>query len=139
MNRPIKFRAWAHASNFMFAPDADTGWELLGGEIYPVPNVTLMQFTGLHDKNGKEIWEGDICYYTGSGPNHHTNMIICWSEYHSGWAMSRYSKPEGFAPISIYANALKNRPDFEVIGNIYENPELLSHPTDSNQDERSGR
>ena len=65
----------------------------------------LMQFTGLHDKTGKEIWEGDIVLCHKCDGN---VLEIQWLEYHSGWNLnSEESK------------------GCEVLGNISSNPELL--------------
>ena len=55
--REIKFRAWAVASRVMFFPDE---LEMFEGKLLAKPNTILEQFTGLHDKNGKEIYEGDM-------------------------------------------------------------------------------
>jgi uncharacterized phage protein (TIGR01671 family) len=66
----------------------------------------LMQFTGLKDKNGKEIYEGDVVELDGSD----RPAVM---EFHSG----------SFSLRRIYGGADAYR--MEVIGNIYENPELL--------------
>jgi len=66
-----------------------------------------LQFTGLHDKNGKEIWEGDIV-----AANHTTNQTI---EYeHDRFIL----KPDNY-------DLWKVCEYWEVIGNIFSNPELL--------------
>jgi len=77
-----------------------------------------MQYTGLHDKNGKEIYEGDIVKYYQS-PN-----------YSKNWRTEVVSFEDGcFAPKPGYTGSDDlsdfTNEGFEVIGNIYENPELL--------------
>lgn len=68
-------------------------------------DLNLMQFTGLHDKNGKEIWEGDI---VDDGVSRQT---------------VRY---DPHLAMFILDNNDNLNPDLEVIGNIHENPELLN-------------
>lgn len=77
-------------------------------------NVILMQFTGLYDKNGKEIYEGDIV----TGLFDHTE-IIGHIIYGSDATFFIYRK-------GLFGIGLNNAKDWlEVIGNIYESPELL--------------
>ena len=72
------------------------------------------QYTGLKDKNGKEIYEGDIV--SGHNPYYIGTFEIAWREDKAGWF--------GFAK-DDYTWPLYNMEHPKVIGNIHENPELL--------------
>jgi hypothetical protein len=108
MNREIKFRAWdrerQHWATVMVA-------DFLNPSISP--QYQLQQFTGLADKNGVEIYEGDIIEYSAS-------------EY---WAPKPfYGKKRSaveWQDITCSFTPGLNSGLSEVIGNIYESPELL--------------
>ena len=81
------------------------------GDSFPVNPNTIGQYTGLDDKNGKEIYEGDILKGTFYGflmPEYDYVFQIHWDEKEKGF-MASYFEPS----------------ECEVIGNIYDNPELL--------------
>lgn len=85
-------------------------------------HIKIMQFTGLHDKNGREVYEGDIVnplkhpYNSSTMINHHE--IVRYNEQGLLLPFHEMTGYEQDTWISNYA-------EFEVIGNIYENPELL--------------
>ena len=81
--------------------------------------VELMQFTGLQDKNGVDIYEGDILIYQHMFVDKKSVSEVIWNEKYSGFA----SYVEDDERRYILEKELKNQ--FEIIGNIYENPELL--------------
>lgn len=87
----------------------------------------IMQFTGLYDKNGKEIWEGDIVRET------HRHWDDANHELHSPLGIVRYLAPEFYGfyderldnPICNTIGGVRLGGECEVLGNIYENAELL--------------
>lgn len=91
------------------------------GSIIPERTVdnTISQYTGLHDKNGKEIYEGDIVY----GWLCYTEEDMAYIEYQEE-TMSFVTIP-AFEKWSGRYFELCDGNDVEVIGNIYDNPELL--------------
>jgi uncharacterized phage protein (TIGR01671 family) len=80
-------------------------------EIEALESVELMQFTGLHDKNGKEIYEGDIL----KTPYNNAEVKFKDGQFGILKNNSRYGRD--------FTSCMSN---FEIIGNIYENPELPS-------------
>ena len=92
-------------------------WRIADGE-----DVTLMQYTGLKDRNGVEIYEGDIVGYTTNyyGKLRTDNkQTIKWEDD---------MEHDGFG-CPLATGFLLRGYDWEVIGNIYENPELLTNET----------
>lgn len=120
MNRKIKFRIWNDYDKKMIH------WnELLGNNlanIFTIPsyNKWLMQYTGLHDKNGKEIYEGDIVYCQTKFGKAKAIIKFIDGKFVAYWD-SILTHPQNGHCIACYE--INKR--FEVIGNIYDNPELL--------------
>jgi uncharacterized phage protein (TIGR01671 family) len=156
--RLIKFRVWDIKKKQMFYPHKECGLfidadyetsemfvrqNIVGGEDYEGglsrdedSKYELQQFTGLSDKNGREIYEGDIVKierffvrpYVKNGSEIDYNCTeggieigqIIWFDIHAKFLVSyehiRYDDSEDF-------DYSKSR--VEVIGNIFENPELL--------------
>ena len=88
-----------------------------GLEPWERGQTELMQYTGLHDKYGKEIYEGDILkidWDDGRYPEHIIEKAVYWDDDDACWQLGEGGSPKKDA---------KNH--MEVIGNIYENPELL--------------
>ena len=81
-------------------------------EDYEVDPETLGQYTGLKDKNGKEIYEGDIM----RNDEGHVCEVV-WDELSCGFRQYDYED-------ELMPNIIENEFD-EVIGNIHDNPELL--------------
>lgn len=117
--REIKFRLWDKSADnpqdrklkgvmvcWEYAKDSSYFQNALSG------NYPLMQFTGLKDKNGKEIYEGDICI----NPIYVNKTVVAFGD----------EKGMGFNYSFHYANSARSdKNEWEIIGNIHENPELL--------------
>ena len=124
--REIKFRAWSKSlgmSDPFYLKDC--------GEASDIGEFTdYMQFTGLLDKNGKEIYEGDIIKVTGEFAIDYYG-IVKWSQqeddytYHCGFMVDWQEEVKRRSHLSFWAN----HREIEIIGNIYENPELLKEAT----------
>jgi len=138
MNRLIKFRLYCPHNKEMYYDD-DENFELRikDGEFSYIPidddsycfysniddnleyeclNIIPMQFTGLYDKNGKEIYEGDVVSYTQHLFNTPVEKFpiktkeVKWLDWEAKWNLLETNAGES---------------NFEVIGNIHENSELL--------------
>jgi len=124
--REIKFRAWDKEANLWAGLDY---LQFSNGKLYWTNNneiadkVILMQFTGLTDKNGKEIYEGDIfdCIYKFDGCINHKLEVV----WHNESASFRL-KNHGECHQPNVEKRVSNMERKEVIGNIYENPGLIS-------------
>lgn len=128
--RDIKFRAWDKTINYMdyrvrFSHfedgievlDSWSSWRELKKDEYE-----LMQYTGFKDINGVEIYEGDILKWTDFEMNNTTINPV----YLEGTTpiFNVYVDELIYATTLLTLNKIKDG-YFEVIGNIYENPELL--------------
>ena len=115
--KEIKFRAWDKRFNKM---DFGSGALLL--RINNTDFSEPMQFTGLHDKNGKEIYEGDILHwYTIYAKENRVVNDYKLAVYFDEECPGYYVKINKITE-RLFQSRMKY---FEVIGNIYENPELL--------------
>jgi uncharacterized phage protein (TIGR01671 family) len=136
MSREIKFRAWDIELGFMVDPDYY--FVMFDGSIWfnncadgeddlteQTFKLKIMQYTGLKDKNGKEIYEGDIL-------NNIEAVDIAWRqvvEFETG-AFWRKDISKGDDSQWEFDGWETVGEDWEVIGNIYENPELLEGHAD---------
>ena len=137
--KEIKFRVWDKETNKMyFQLNESPCFGLFEGDraasiedvfFYEKQRFELMQYAGLKDKNGKEIYDGDVVKNSRCGSNRlmhvkwtdaieEVSISGCeWTRQNPGFVFENISK--GMTYVFI-ANK-----DLEVIGNIYENPELL--------------
>ena len=136
--RPIKFRAWhkgcrimvswedlqrsikekCHLKSVRYAvgqkQDDPIPYFTLFGNPFANDELILQQFTGLHDRNGKEIYEGDVVLE--KHPEGDDLGQVMWVD--GGFDLIGKDGVTALGPQVAWGN-------YEVIGNIYENPELL--------------
>ncbi len=137
--REIKFRAWDKEKRFMHEPQSyifNGMWH--GGRKSSTCDLIVMQFTGLKDKqkgllNGvteqreeKEIYEGDIIANLDGKQQIIWKGIVEWSELGAEYKIMLIDSKEKYAWRSLGTGTKGNYPYGIVIGNIYENPELLT-------------
>lgn len=127
-----KFRAWIKEEKEMWPVhaivyDNKTVWVEEPDDEDPsglleFDDVILMQSTGLKDKNGKEIFEGDVVQYQNTKvPSADSKGVI---RYFDNWAMFGIDI-EHNEPRALFFNGLADHISLDVVGNTYENPELL--------------
>lgn len=110
--REIKFRAWNNVLNKMYSWNEFLDTNIKQTFIAPESTaMILMQYTGLKDKNGKEIYEGDIVRIQD---DKYFTKEIQWKQGISGFIIKDVSLLDEYVIKQL-----------EVIGNIYENAELL--------------
>lgn len=115
--RTIKFRAWDG--------EKMTPAFYMGSYLSMNYSGKLMQYTGLNDKNGKEIYEGDVVeFFSRDGMRNPFEMI---ERHVIEWRSGDSDMYHGFPLTWNFYGTLKwsDKSTIEVIGNIYENPELI--------------
>lgn len=134
MKREIKFRGksirsdkWCYGNLFIYEDDCDiTGYDIFGEGVCDwndetVDSDTIGQFTGLKDKNGKEIYEGDILGCANPKIKH----LVFYNERQGRFMAALNGNLDDDFWLCGFDSERWNASK-EIIGNIYDNPELLT-------------
>ena len=134
--REIKFRAWDKENKvWVNSKNQQSTTELNYDNNYLQhwSGYELLQYTGLKDKNGKEIYEGDIVACERSFWKENKKIcVVEWKEYDAGFNLFYPNDP---VDSEVLADRKKEQElsmfqvwehEREIIGNIYENPDLLT-------------
>ena len=120
--REIKFRCWNAILLEMYVPDFPQKANI--NDFFKSLKPPIMQFTGLKDRNGKEIYEGDVLKHRDldkAGDIEKFGLVI--TVRNAEVVKWEYC---GFYPLAGWIDTANDDLKWEIIGNIYENPELTN-------------
>ena len=109
----------------------DGDWNMSQWANIEVDPETVGQFTGLCDKNGKKIFEGDIIKAVNREHSISNNPVVVWGSKSHGWSL-KCDIDNYFIKVKYYKLSSSD----EVIGNIYDNPDLLKESTNKTTSNR---
>lgn len=133
MNRKILFRAKRKDNGEWVEGDLehtkydDVIWivDVRGEKCYRCDSDTICQYTGLTDENGRKIWENDIIKCLKRKEGYDIYKVV-WRKWYADFGVEPIKpKYEAQYPIGLSDGATLHGRDYKVIGNIFDNPELL--------------
>lgn len=124
MSREIKFRTWSKlykqwCGGTNYIDGVWLGWICRNGKDIMTQDIILEQYTGLNDKNGEEIYEGDIVKWL-NGLGEYTEFRVEWQDNRARVCLRNEYSEYDYEGLND-----KKELYLEVIGNIHENPELV--------------
>lgn len=132
MDREIKFRGkrsinneWVYGNYILIAGRQETfiseSYSCTSSHAFEVMPESVGQFTGLYDKNGKEIYEGDILRFYFNSDEY--IVYVGFNSEVGAWCVA--FKGSGYVGTTPLGKMLCEYDGMEVIGNIHDNPELI--------------
>ncbi len=126
--RKFKFRVWDKESKKFLKIGRGNNFDLIfSGKSWEAvadwenkTKIILQQFTGLFDKKGSEIYEGDIILSDKNQPYANT-----WEVIFSEGCFSLIDAKRNGDDYGVFTRAIRDVKNYEIVGNIFENPELL--------------
>ena len=148
MNREIKFRGRRHKGDWYYGSldlterepkicFKDTITDTDSGEVRPfvrrvaVDDETIGQYIGIKDCNGNDVYEGDIVRLVTRGAKTEVYSQVAYTEADTAFCFTSKTSGGTYMPISLLCCVEDNILfDSEVVGNIYDNSEMLNITTD---------
>jgi uncharacterized phage protein (TIGR01671 family) len=128
--RDLKFRVWITpwgnaepTSEMVYIQDGELGSYFGNWERGGYKDAVFQQYTGLKDKTGKEIYEGDIVRYVEKMDQHGDSQVltatVIYDNDYGAWGLGKKEVHNYFLDFTVLKNTV------EVLGNIFENKDLL--------------
>lgn len=115
--------------HIIFAPDVEAFPHCEFTEYEEVDPETVSQFTGLYDNHGTKIFEGDIVRLTDEHNEMEWTAVVVFGnpngDYNWGWQLKAIGEFDGNKDILLWVDMAESGAYCEIIGNIYDNPELM--------------
>jgi uncharacterized phage protein (TIGR01671 family) len=127
MSRELKFRAWDKTrirydvTGFEHGLKNEMDGVFIDGNCFSLSKgkAIVMQYTGLKDENGKEIYEGDILEFSNASGMEDGVCVVAWDAESLAWYIENYE-----ADIYTELYNITSPANIRIVGNIYENQEL---------------